>query len=282
MFWNVVFNEEKKVMKRWLMWAGIILISIIITLSMIGMANSNPYPELIQRQIVWPMVLVLYLRQFAANPIAAGFLLVVIASAATAQEYTWHTYNSYLSRGISRWQLVLAKFLALLLPTLLIVSIPMIVATVVSGYYTIHFNGSLDFSQVNYLQMGFSLLLGVFSLLPYGALAVLLSVIGRSLVLPMIGGLGWILVELFSWQFLNSLGETGKTIAQWLPIGACMGVLKSSSAIARNLLVGDAGVDTWDALQLLPPETAAAAIGGYVLFFIAISVFIFHRQDFRG
>lgn len=87
----------------------------------------------------------------------------------------------------------------MLLPMLLSISIATIVATIVSSYYTIQFNGSFDFSQADFVQMAIFILLAVFALLPYGVLAILLSVIGRSLILPMIGGLVWILIELVGW-----------------------------------------------------------------------------------
>lgn len=280
MVWNLWINEEKKIMKRPLLWVGILLLSVIILLYMVAMANSNPYPEIIQMQIVWPMALVIYLRQFIANPMGAGLILVAVASTATAQEYTWHSHQTYLCRGVSRWKMILAKFLALLLPIFLIVSIPMIVTTVVSGYYTIHFNGALNFAEVNFIQIGYCILLGVFAMLPYGALSILLSVIGRSLVLPLAGGMGWILIELVGYQTLNSLGKVGETIAKSLPVGVVMGLLMPSRAIARVIPEGIAGADIWEPLHLLLPEIAASTLGIYTLTLLAMVVFIFYKQDF--
>ncbi len=279
MFWNLCVNEEKKIMKRWILWAGILLLSTIITLSMITMANSNPYPELIQRQIIWPMVLVIYLGQFAANPIAAGLILVAIASAATAQEYGWRTYSAYLSRGVPRWQLIVAKLLALVLPALLVVTILTSVITVVSGFYTAHFTGALELSKVSFVHLGFSIIVGAFSLLPYGALAILFSIIGRSLILPLIGGMGWILIEQTSFQMLNSLGEVGKSISKWLPVGINMGLLQPAEAIARDVPAGLVTMHPWERFNLLSPETAAIAAAGYVVLLTAISSIIFYKQD---
>ncbi len=92
--------------------------------------------------------------------------------------------------------------------------------------------------------------------------------------------MGWILIELVSYQTLKSLGEVGETIAKSLPIGVSIGLLTPSRAIAWVIPDGIEGLDIWDSLNLLSPMIAAATIAIYILSLLAIAISIFYKQDF--
>lgn len=282
MFGRVFITEETKIFKRAILWVEIGILSGLVILYQASMSISTPPADIVQRQVVWPMALVILLRQFATNSLFAGFMAITLTSTVMAQEYAWRILNLLLSRGIPRFTVIVAKFSAVLLPVLLIVVIPFIAGGIISGYFTIQFNGELDLSLVNFPQLGLSLLYGTYALLPYVALTLLFGVIGRSTGMALGGGIGFLILEMITRQFLMSLGQVGVWVAKWFPLSLSMSMLRPSQEIANVIPQGTAGTDLWRTLQLPSLPVASIGIALYIGLCLVFAGWLFSKQDLTG
>ena len=105
MFRNQLWIENQKNLKRNLLWIEIVLLGIIVLFVFAGLyiaiqgtpdgvtitdADSGKIPQL----ITWPGSLAFSLR-FAAG---SKLILIIFVGAVTASEYSWRTYQLWLSR----------------------------------------------------------------------------------------------------------------------------------------------------------------------------------------
>ena len=203
-------------------------------------------------------------------------LTLVLAGAVTAQEYTWRSYQLWLSRGVPRWQVVLAKFMAVTVATFLFITVATLVVTVVSGLASQLILGSLPFAAVSWPNLLLTIPTVTLSLLPYAALGLLLAVSARSTVVALGGGLAFtLLVEPVIQQLMPLLGERWAQASLYLPTS--LGQLLNGYATNMIIVNGDAlptiGVT---------PTIAAFMLGVYTLVLLATAVILFQRQDLGG
>ncbi|HSH03703.1 MAG TPA: ABC transporter permease subunit [Anaerolineae bacterium] len=203
-------------------------------------------------------------------------LTLVLAGAVTAQEYTWRSYQLWLSRGVPRWQVVLAKFMAVTLATFLFITVATLVLTVVSGIASQLILGSLPFAAVSWPNLLLTILTVTLSLLPYAALGLLLAISARSTVVAIGGGLAFtLLAEPVVQQLMPLLGERWAQASLYLPTS--LGQLLNR--YATNMIVVNG-----DALPTLgvTPTIAAFMLGVYTLVLLVTAVILFQRQDLGG
>jgi ABC-type transport system involved in multi-copper enzyme maturation permease subunit len=201
--------------------------------------------------------------------------MIVLVGAVVAQEYTWGTLQLWLSRGIPRPLLMVAKFAALLLPASLIVLTALVTGGLISGAISLHFLGSIPFSQVEWGQLGWSILVYTYSLLPYAALTFFLAVASRSTVVSIGGGLAYaLLLEGIGLQLIGALGGIWGEIGRYLPGGLARGMLSLNSGI-----IVEVGGEAVERIQFLNPTAAAIGIALYVLIFVTGAILVFRRQD---
>ena len=225
----------------------------------------------ISQLISWPGSLAFSLR-FAAG---SKFLLIIFIGAVTALEYTWRTYQMWLSRGVHCSLLLGTKFISLCLPVLLVVTGALIAGGAISAIVSLLINGILYLEQVNFWQLGLDIFRTACTLLPYAGITFLLAVATRSAVAA-IGGCtayGLIVESILPETLLLFAGRFGE-IAKYLPANLMQSILSASwttPALMDELLPG-----------LLPPNQAAVSIAICTLSLFAMALWLFKRQDFSG
>lgn len=275
MFWNVLLLETDKIFKRALFWielavlAGIIII--IDVVEYIISQVSGPSGQTLIATFTWPSGLE-NVSTFAGAHSLGGLLLVILVSAVTAQEYSWRTYHLWLGRGVSRLTLLAAKCVAALFAILLVVVTAVVVGSIVTGILTLVIKGSLPFQQVNFGLFVTNILIIYYSLLPYVALAFLLSILSRSMALSISVGLVFILlVEGTLYTVLSLVNKTSANIVQYLPIGLEATLQNATrTTFAANVAV----------FSYPPVWLAIVCIALYVLVFVGLAFWRFVGQNF--
>lgn len=286
MFWNILAIENTKTMKRAMLWielglTAVLVVGMFVMLFAIELITNNEQlpqnaVESLHSALVWPGGLIQSIS-FATGNSLGGLLLIILAGAVTAQEYTWRTMQLWLSRGVLRPTLLTAKFVALLLPATLIVLTPLLAGGLVSGIFTLLIDGSLHVEEINFLQLFFSTLRTTYTLLPYAGLAFLLSIITRSTAAAIGGALAYaLLFEGFA-QILSLLGSNAGKILACLPTNLSNALLTLNQSILKT---GTSIVsDTPNNIPLLEPIPAAIGIALWTLAFVGTALLIFQKQD---
>jgi ABC-type transport system involved in multi-copper enzyme maturation permease subunit len=285
MFRQFLANENTKNMRRSMLWIELaILVALLCLIQglLYATLNLNLGQQTVSAQerdqmmqsITWPGSLVTALELVAGSALG-GMLLVVMAAAVTAQEYNWRTFHLWLSRGVPRSKLLLAKFVALLLPAVLIVSVGLLSVAAITALFTLQQTGSLPLGSIHYGQLCLSLVRTAYSLLPYAALAFLLAIATRSTVVSVAGGLIYALVaEGLLVQLLNMAGGNFSRVAYYLPAG-----LSGSLTSLNQTLIKGISAPAQTGPPGLAPLPAAAGIALWSVFLVGLAVWIFRRQD---
>ena len=286
MFWQMVAVEQKKLTRRKILWielammaAAAVFIPLVIYLASQSDGSGNLVITTdgpVEEMIAWPMALRLGI-DLASGGGLGGLLIVILIGTLTAQEYGWRTMQLWLSNGISRPVLLLAKFTAVLLPSLLLVLAPFVAGALTTAVFTQNLQGSLPFAQVDWWQAALSIGRTAFTLLPYAALTFFLAVISRSTVVAIGGGLAYaMLIEGVLVQLLTFVGGTWAKIGQYLPAGL------SNSLAALNRVSASSGSGLVAQAEGVSMETAVTGIALYTLIFVGLAIFAFRRQDLGG
>jgi len=255
-----IASEQKKILRSP---AFIITLSVSILMSLAMMllmrfifvtpafAGQDPVVWASQQQqaaavIFWPTSMMMSLQKIGQS---APLLLFIFLGATFGREYAWGTLKVPLTRGVSRSHVLVSRMLSLLMPGLIIaVIVPLLVESTLSLWITKSLGGPP--SDISSSFTGLSLL-GVLGVLPYYFLGLLMTTIGRSPVVTIGGGLGFVLIE---GVFSGALG--GLKILQCLP-----------SYLSKNLLAAQA-----IPLSVLGILLWSAALG-------LISLLVFRNQD---
>jgi ABC-type transport system involved in multi-copper enzyme maturation permease subunit len=278
MYYNLLAAERTKVFKRSIVWvilasvAAIALIGNVAQVLTLPANHTSPEAMATIQQITWPEALAALPRVGSAAGMGA-LLAIILVGTVAGQEYRWRSLHLWLSEGFSRRALLASKFTILILAAFLIVLTPLLVGGAHALFLTPQFNGTVDLSQIDVLQIVWNILRGVYSLFPYMALALLLAVATRSTVVPVAGGMAYLLiVEALVPQILSLLGEPWAHLGMYLPQGLAS-VLTSINRTTASL---DPQI-----LSQFPysPAVAAAGIAAWSVLYLGLALWIFSRQD---
>ena len=282
MLWNLYWIENQKNFKRKLLWIELAMLILLVLLVFTGLffaiqgtpdgvtitdGDLNKIPSL----ITWPGSLAFSIR-FAAG---SKLLIIIFVGAVTASEYSWRTYQVWLSRGVPRILLLGAKFISFFLPTLLVVSGAFLAGGLISAIFSLVLNNTLDLSQINFWRLVWDLFRTSYTLLPYAAITFLLAIASRSAVAA-IGGCAafGLIVESLLVQSLAILPGRISQTAKYLPSNLMQSILNASwtpPALMGDTLPG-----------LLTANQAAIGIGIITLSLVSLALWVFSRQDFSG
>jgi ABC-type transport system involved in multi-copper enzyme maturation permease subunit len=282
MYWNLLWIENQKNFRRRLLWVELAILIIFILLIFMGLYISiRTTPDgvtitdtdraKLPQLVTWPGSLAFSLR-FAAG---SKLLLIIFVGAVVASEYSWRTYQLWLSRGIPRFLLILAKFTALIMPTLIVVIGALLVGGCISAIFSYIINGSLFLEQINLWRLGLDVFRTAYTLLPYVSITFLLAIISRSAVAA-IGGctaFGLVLENLLGQTLLLLPSKLGN-MAFYLPASLMESVLSASwtpPALVEDMTPG-----------LLSPGQAGIGIAIWTVVLLGTSMWLFQRQDFSG
>jgi|GEM_PF-666370 len=285
MFRQCLANENTKNLHRSMLWIELGILVVVLSLIqglLYATLNLNLGQQTVPTQertqmmqtITWPGSLVTALELVAGSALG-GMLLVVLVAAVTAQEYNWRTFHLWLSHGVPRSKLLLAKFAALLLPAFLIVTTGVVSAAGVTALITLQQSGSLPLGTIHYGQLLLSLVRTTYSLSPYAALAFLLAVATRSTVVSVAGGLAYPLVaEGLLIQLLDMAGGNFSRLAYYLPAS-----LAGNLTSLNQFLIKGTAAPARTASASLAPLPAAAGIALWTVLLVGLSIWLFQRQD---
>lgn len=203
-------------------------------------------------------------------------LLLALVGATVAQEYGWRTVSLWLSHGVPRPTVLIARFLALMLAVLIFTSALFLAITAMSAYFTVYITGTLDPGVVHFGEAVLGILRTSYVLMPYVALTFLFGVITRSMVGAIGSGtLFLLIIEPVILEIMGALGGIFHQIRMFLPDLLATSVFNLNEAIARVPFREVAE----DAPELLAPAPAAALIALYTLGLLTLAIWLFRRQD---
>jgi len=282
MFWNLLWIENQKNLKRNLLWVELILlvICILLVFSFLyiaiqgapdGVTITDADLAKIPQLISWPGSLAFSLRVAAGSKL----LLIIFVGAVTASEYTWRTYQLWLSRGVPRTLLLSTKFISLYLPILIVVTGALIGGGLISAIFSLRINGALYLEQIKFWRLGLDLFRTAYTMLPYAGISFMLAVATRSAVAAIGGCTAYgLIVESILSQSLQLLPGRFGEIAKYLPANLMESVLSASwtpPVLMEEVTPG-----------LLAPFPAAISISIWTFSLFFMALWIFKRQDFTG
>jgi ABC-type transport system involved in multi-copper enzyme maturation permease subunit len=287
MFWNIFTIENTKILKRSMLWIELALLAFltaglfVLIFSASLIENSEGLPpeaaEQLKASLIWPGGLMQALGLAAGNGLG-GMLLIILAGAVTAQEYTWRTMHLWLGRGVSRPAMAAAKFAAILIPAVLIVLTPLVAGGIASGIFSLILDGSLHTDQINFFELCLAVLRTAYTLLPYAGLAFLLGIATRSTAAAIGGGLAYaLLLEGVLAQILSLIGGTVGKLLAYLPTSLASALLTlNNAAFTTGMTVNG---DPAGQIPLIDPAPSAIGIALWTIAFVGAALLIFRRQD---
>lgn len=287
MFGRAFRVEWTKVFRRRMTWvlAGIMVLLVVgLYLTIYAVAQealSDPESspgtiENLQGMLCWPQALTSLLGLTGGAGLG-GLMLVVLAGAMTAQEYSWRTTHLWLSRGLPRSMFLVAKYATLIVAALLIVLAAVLVASPLTAWFTQQLTGSLNLADLNPVEMGLSILRTAYTILPYVGLTFLVAILTRSATAAIAAGLAYALVlENVVVQLLGLVGGIWADIARYAPSSLAAALMQTNLRLIE--------VDLGNGLNTgLPgPWTAAGGITLYTVAFLGLSLWAFRRQNLTG
>lgn len=289
MFTRMITIEQQKISRRKMFWVemGIILLVVLGAMGLMLVARSLLQSgvtesgnlrveglDLAQAEafLTWPMSFsFLQVAILAIGP----YLVIVLAGAVTAQEYSWRSFQLWLSRGIGRPIVLPAKMTAVSFTTFLLVSAAVLLGVIVSGLFSLWLLDLLPFSLVHWGYLLLSILAAALALLPYAALATLLAVFSRSTTVTIGAGLAFTaLIEPLVTQLLPILGDRWVEVTAYLP-----GALGQTLANGLAARIADPAAPF---NGLVSPGAAVFGLVIYVILLLAASVALFQRQNLGG
>jgi len=276
MFWNLLRMESDKVYRRKLLWIGLVIAILPMVIAFIALFHISQSASL-AKYWIWPGGLtsaLAFADGFSPGYGYSAYLLAVVVGVVTAQEYSWRTMQLWLSHGIPRPLLLLAKFTLSLVTVLLVVLAFLLVGGVTSLLFAYQLHGSIDNSHFDIVQMFLSYLRTCYGILPYIGLTFLLVVVSRSAVVALAGTILFMLaVELPLTLLLPLLGANYAHIAQYLPAGLAQAMNE------QNYSVAHLAMPTYISAGHPSPPIAAICIAVYTLVLFGISLWVFQRQN---
>ncbi len=232
--------------------------------------------EEVQGMLCWPGALTSLLGLTGGAGLG-GLMLVVLAGAITAQEYTWRTTHLWLSRGLPRSAYLLAKYASLVIAALLIVLTAVLVASPLTAWFTQQLTGSFSLTDLNLAEMGLSVLRTAYTILPYIGLTFLVAILTRSTASAVAVGLAYGLVlENILVQLLGMAGGIWADVARLAPGSLAAALMQTNQRLVEIDL--GTGVNA----GLPGPWAAAGGIALYAIAFLGLSLWAFRRQNLTG
>jgi len=273
MLWHVLLLEKDKLFNRYMFWIELAILTLIIVivdlgLYLISLGLSHQATTALSKTFTWPFGLISGVGLAGSHAIG-GLLLIILVGTVTAQEYSWRTIHMWLCHGVSRPTLIGAKFVAALLPIVIVLLTSFVIGAVLTGCFTYALHSNLSVSYSDAKQVAIFFLVTGYSLLPYIALTFLLVVLTRSVGATIGISLAFVfLVENILYSVLLSLGGTASLVVQYLPVGLTNALLFYSNGPSP--------------FPMAAHSVAIIGIALYTLVFTGLTFLLFQRQSFSN
>ena len=210
--------------------------------------------------------------------------VAILTSSSVATEYTWGTARGALIRGQSRSRYLLTKLsgTALICAAFLLAVLAVGVVFSILATAAAHKAISLDVpggpSAPEIVLMIMRAALGI---VPYGILAFMLAVVGRSTALGVAGAIGYMFVESIATAILRELSGIWNDIPDFM-IGTHVSSLIAANRFGNVEYVSFAPRERPEAADLPDPWIAVFAIAAWCAVLLAITFFVFLRRDLQS
>ncbi|MEM7114599.1 MAG: hypothetical protein AAF614_19335 [Chloroflexota bacterium] len=285
MLWQMVLIENQKLNKR-LMYKIAVGSMILVTLIMYGglywLSNTSGFdngslridgdfaPGELDTLLTWPEGLAL---GYQAAMALGSLLLIILVGTTTAQDYQWRSFQTWLSRGVSRWMVLLGKFGAAVLAALALALTAVFFSFLMTGWLSQVTTDTVPFATINWGSLLLNLLLSAYAILPYAALTLLIATLTRST-----GATLGITIALQ--QLGESLIQTGASLlgGNWANLIPYLpgNLIAAVGAFQQGTETADLGAN------MLSIQMAVWVIALYILVFVGAALFQFQRQDLGG
>jgi len=203
---------------------------------------------------------------------------VIFAAVMTGNEYDWRTVGVVVSRGVPRWQFILAKTVTAIVFALVVVVVGFVMASIASIWLTHLYGlsyGTLDWQRA--VDTVFSLGRTAFVILPFVLMALFFATMWRSAGQAVGFSLGFFFLEgIFTGLLENATGFLSHVPEVLLNTNAL-------AVMAANGVLGN-GQDRgpfFGAAAGIPEWRGAAVLLAYVVAFAAVSFWRFQRRDIQ-
>ena len=287
MFANAFRMEWTKVFRRRMTWvlAGILVLLVaglylaIYAVAQEALSDPQASPgtiENLQGMLCWPQALTSLLGLTGGAGLG-GLMLIVLAGAMTAQEYSWRTTHLWLSRGLPRSAFLIAKYATLAVAALLVVVAAVLVASPLTAWFTQQMTGSVNLADLDLVELGLSIVRTAYTILPYVGLTFLVAILTRSAAAAIAAGLAYALVlENIVVQLLGLAGGIWADLARYAPGSLAAALMQT------NLRLVEVDLGSGVNAGLPGPWVAAGGITLYVVAFLGLSLWAFRRQNLTG
>ena len=287
MFGNAFRMEWTKVFRRRMTWVlvGILVLLVaglylaIYAVAQEALSDPQASPgtiENLQGMLCWPQALTSLLGLMGGAGLG-GLMLVVLAGAMTAQEYSWRTTHLWLSRGLPRSAFLIAKYATLAVAALVVVVAAVLVASPLTAWFTQQMTGSVNLADLDLVELGLSIVRTAYTILPYVGLTFLVAILTRSAAAAIAAGLAYALVlENIVVQLLGLAGGIWADVAQYAPGSLAAALMQT------NLRLVEVDLGSGVNAGLPGPWVAAGGITLYVVAFLGLSLWAFRRQNLTG
>jgi ABC-2 type transport system permease protein len=210
-----------------------------------------------------------------------GIFAVVLAAAAMGSEYSWGTLRTQLARRPERGQFLLAKLVTLValitLASVMALALGALLGALLSA--AVGVGGTVSVAAL--AEVPVALARAVYVLLPYVLLALCLTVLGRSLVAGLAGGLLYLVFEvgLGALTLFRVLGG-GWGQAYNLTIGQNINTLALQNSHAFGLRPEQ--LTALDLSTLPSPLQATLVVAVYCALFLAVALRSLGKHDVFG
>jgi ABC-type transport system involved in multi-copper enzyme maturation permease subunit len=286
MFVNAFQMEWTKIYRRRMTWllvgilvllvAGLYLVLYAVSQAALSDPAASPGTiDELRGMLCWPQAFSTLLGLTGGTGLGS-IILVILAGAVTAQEYSWRTAHLWLSRGLPRSAFLLGKYAVLLVAALLVILTALLVGMVLTGWFTQQLNGSLSVAELNGVELALSVPRTVYTLLPYLSLTFLVAILTRSTAASIGVGLAYTVLEEIPIQLLGLAGGIWAEMARYAPGSLAEALMQTNMRLV--------GVDLGTVVNagLPDPWVAAGGIALYAVVFLGLSLWAFRRQNLTG
>lgn len=266
MFTNVFRAQQTKALRSEVLWVELLVLAAITGL-LVVLTNS-----LAELRVEAPAAMagqVGDMLEHLGISTMGHVLVVILAGALMANDYGWRSLHLWLGQGVPRTTFLWAKFASILVPVVLFFLLTAAVTAPIAGGFAQSEHGTVGPVLGELGGLFETAALGAYSVLPFAALALLLAVAGRSMLVAVGGGLAvTILTETMAVQVLALIGGRAADAIAYLPGSLATGLL--GSEVQGGLYTP------------LDPWPAGALVAAYTLAFLAAATVVFRRQDLNG
>jgi ABC-2 type transport system permease protein len=242
-------------------------------------AGAQTSPEQLaqmQETLLFPGAIPMVLGTLAFGVV---FLLVILAAGSVGGEYSWGTVRTMVVNAPGRMRFLLAKLLAISTIGAIWIVGGLIMGVLATVCVTFLLGAQLDFSFVTggYLwQVVLMLGATALSIFPYVLLGFWLTVLGRSILPGIAGGIGYYFVESIVVDLLRQGGGWLDAVARATPNFSVRSLQAAAFETTTRV-----GVNTGAAAptNYLDWWQAVAILFAYSAFFIVFALVVFKRRD---